>query len=170
MYCERKALKVSMLNHNTMDYLPIACLLISLICLFLTVFLSKQVKDNTLSKLNILGSELEEGMKSLTTQLDPIIATNSRAMGAVSSLSDDVKMDKALNRRIGLDLLDQNEDIVEVLKMAFPRVEEYVSEHPEAVTKLMPRLNKLLSDPEARERLNLGNFSKSDISRIWSDT
>ncbi|GAH98205.1 unnamed protein product, partial [marine sediment metagenome] len=100
---------------------------------------------------------------------EPIINANSRAMGAISSLSDDTKQDKAIERRIGQDLIAQNEDVVEVIRMAFPRVSEYIDDHPEAVTKLMPRLNTLLSDPEARKRLKLDSFKGSDLSRIWKE-
>ncbi|GAI16362.1 unnamed protein product, partial [marine sediment metagenome] len=40
-------------------------------------------------------------------------------------------MDKALERRIGQDLIGQNEDVIEVVRMAFPRVSEYIDDHPE---------------------------------------
>jgi len=133
------------------------------------LFLWKRLEKTTLSKLNILGSELNSGLETIYQDLDPIIKANSRAMGAISSLSDDTKQDKAIERRIGQDLIAQNEDVVEVIRMAFPRVSEYIDEHPEALTKLMPRLNQLLSDPEARKRLNLGDFKGSDLSRIWKE-
>jgi len=88
-------------------------------------------------------------------------------MGAISSLSDDTKQDKAIERRIGQDLIAQNDDVLEVIRMAFPRVSEYIDDHPEAITKLMPRLNTLLSDPETRKRLNLAADSRADLKRIW---
>ncbi|GAJ24117.1 unnamed protein product, partial [marine sediment metagenome] len=124
----------------------------------------------TRSTLDALGGQLQDGIKDINKQLEPIINANSRAMGAISSLSDDTKMDKALERRIGQDMMGQNEDVLEMIRMAFPKVAEYIDEHPEAITKLLPRLNTLISDPEARKRLNL-DFSntKSDISRIWRD-
>jgi len=130
-----------------MDYLPIVDALFSIFCLIFTIFLWRKLEKKTLTKLNLLGSELNSGLELVYKDIEPIIVANSRAMGAISSLSDDTKMDKALNRRIGQDLLAQNEDVLEVIKMAFPRVSEYMEEHPEAITKLMPRLNTLLSDP-----------------------
>jgi len=139
----------------------------SILSLILTLILWKKAWDFMLSKLEELGLELKSGLESVYKDIEPIIVANSRAMGAISSLSDDTKQDKAIERRMGQDLIAQNEDVVEVIRMAFPRVSEYIDEHPEAVTKIMPRLNALLSDPEARERLNLGSFQGSDLKRIW---
>lgn len=143
------------------DPLAIVSLIISLICLLLTLYLSKRVKEGVFNRLNELQEEFGVILK-------PIIDTNSRAMGAISSLSDDTKMDQTLERRIGQDLMSQNEDILEVIQMAFPRVAEYIEERPEAISKLMPRLNQLLQDPEARKRLNLDNsqFRGTDLKRF----
>lgn len=151
------------------DWIPIGSLIISVICLIITVFLWMKVRKDTFGILENLDLKLQNGLKDVGSQLEPILTANSRAMGAISSLSDDTKMDKALERRIGQDLLGQNEDIFEMVKMAFPRVAEYVEDRPEALSKLLPRLNTLISDPEARKRLNLdiSGASKSDISRIW---
>lgn len=151
------------------DWLPIGSLIISIICLMITVFLWNKVKTETFGILENLDTQLKKGLEDVGSQLEPILTANSRAMGAISSLSDDTKMDKALERRIGQDLLGQNEDIFEMVKMAFPRVAEYVEDRPEALSKLLPRLNTLISDPEARKRLNLdiSGASKTDISRIW---
>ncbi|MBA7537265.1 hypothetical protein ES705_29532 [subsurface metagenome] len=91
-------------------------------------------------------------------------------MGAISSVADNTKMEKALDRRIGLDTLDQYGDIVEGIRMAFPRVAEYIDERPEAITKLLPRLNTLINDPDTRKRLNLDLSGKSsDLNRIWRE-
>ena len=152
-----------------MEYLPIISVIFSILSLILMLLLWRKLENKTLLKLEGLASELNSGLEAIYKDLEPITHASSRAMGAISSLSDDTKMDKAIERRLGQDLLTQNEDILEVVKMAFPRVSEYIEEHPEAVTKLMPRLNTLLSDPEARKRLNLGDFKGSDISRIWKE-
>ena len=155
-----------------METLPILSLLFSIVSLLLTYFLWRRLEKSALSKLEGLATELNLGLEGIYKDMEPVVHASSRAMGAISNLSDDTKMDKALNRRIGQDLIAQNEDVLEVLAMAFPRVSEYIDEHPEAVTKLMPRLNKLISDPEARKRLNLGDVlsnSKSDIERIWKE-
>lgn len=128
-------------------------------------YLSKRNEKSTLLILDELALKLKTGLENINVDLEPVINASSRAMGAVSALSDDTKMEQALERRIGQDLMGQNEDIIEVLKIAFPRVAEYIEERPEAISKLMPRLNTLLNDPEARKRLNLESFS-SDISRI----
>jgi len=151
-----------------MNYLPMGSLLLSIICLLLTVFLWKRLEKTTVSKLLDIRRELENGLDSINEDLKPVTTASSRAMGAISSLSDKTKQDKALERRIGQDLIAQNDDVLEVIRMAFPKVSEYIDEHPEAITKLMPRLNTLLSDPEARKRLNLGSF-KSDLSRYWTE-
>jgi len=152
------------------DYLRIGTLLVAISSLTLTIFLWKRLEKSTLSKLIGIRHELENGLDSINEDLKPITNASSRAMGAISSLSDDTKQDKAIERRMGQDLIAQNEDVVEVIRMAFPRVSEYIDEHPEAVTKIMPRLNALLSDPEARKRLNLGSFSTtSDLSKIWKE-
>jgi len=131
------------------------------------LILWKRLEKSTVSTLEVIDSSMKKGLEQVYTDLAPVIDASSRALGAISSLSDDTKMDKALERRIGQDLIGQNEDILEVIKMAFPRVSEYIEERPEAVTKLMPRLNALLADPEARKRLNLGTFQGSDLKRIW---
>lgn len=152
------------------DPLPIYVLGSLGISLLFTVFLTKKASQTTKIVLDDLGDQLNDGLEALNGQLEPIIQANSRAMGAISGLADDTKMDKALERRIGKDLLGQNEDIYEMIKMAFPNVAEYVDEHPEAISKLLPRLNTLISDPEARGRLKLDFSNKSsDIQRIWSE-
>ena len=157
-----------MQDEYAMDYLPIITIIFSIISLILMLILLKRLERKTFQTLKGLGKQLQDGIANINLELEPIISANSRAMGAISSLSDDTKQNKALERRIGQDLIGQNEDVVEVIRMAFPRVSEYIDDHPEAITKLMPRLNQLLSDPEARKRLNLGGFS-SDISRIWKE-
>lgn len=135
-----------------------------------TVYFVNRVSKGTRNTLDALGEQLQQGIQDINERLAPIIKASSSAMGAISHLSDDTKMDKAIERRIGQDLIGQNEDTLEVIKMAFPRVAEYIEDHPEAVTKLLPRLNTLISDPEARKRLNLDlSGAKSDVSRIWQD-
>ncbi len=145
------------------DPLAIVGVLISVLSLILTLYLAKTLREKVLNHLVELKDEFE-------TILKPIIDTNSRAMGAIGSLNRDTVQDQALERRIGQDLLGQNEDVLEIIKMAFPSVSEYIEEHPEAITKLMPRLNTLLQDPEARKRLNLdtGSFRGKDLTDIWS--
>ena len=150
-----------------MNYLPIANAIFCIVNTTLMIILWKRERKSTVSTLERLGSELNSGLEGIYKDLEPVMDASSRAMGAISSLSDDTKQDKAIERRIGQDLIAQNEDVVEVIRMAFPRVSEYIDDHPEAITKLMPRLNALLSDPEARERLNLGSFKGSDLKRIW---
>lgn len=153
-----------------MDYLPIISIIFSIISLILVIIfliLMRRLEKQTVKTLHIIDLDMKEGLKKVYADLEPVINASSRAMGAISSLSDDTKQDKAIERRLGQDLIGQNEDVLEVIRMAFPRVSEYLDDHPEAVTKLMPRLNTLLSDPEARKRLNLGGTSLSDIQRIW---
>ncbi|MBA7637892.1 hypothetical protein ES703_45541 [subsurface metagenome] len=152
------------------DLIPIGIVLSTVISLVFTVYFVKRASKGTRNTLEDLGRQLKQGILDINEQLKPIIDANSRAMGVVSRLSDSGKMDKALESRIGKDLMGQNEDILEVIKMAFPNVAEYIEDHPEAITKLMPRLNTLISDPEARKRLNLDlSGAKSDLSRIWED-
>ena len=152
-----------------MDYLLILSLLLGIVSLLLTIFLWKKLDFKTLSFLEELDSKMDSALEKVNADLEPIINASSRAMGAISHLSDDTKMDKALERRLGQDLISQNEDVLEIIQMAFPRVSEYIDEHPEAVTKLMPRLNALISDPEARKRLKLGELGSSDLTRIWKE-
>ncbi|GAI10471.1 unnamed protein product [marine sediment metagenome] len=153
-----------------MDSTPILIVLATLLSLGFTVFMSRRAGQTTRIVLDKLGKQLEQGIEDINVQLEPIINANSRAMGAISSLSDETKMDKALERRIGQDMMGQNEDVLEMIRMAFPKVAEYVDEHPEAITKLLPRLNTLINDPEARKRLSLDGFNtKSDVSRIWRE-
>ncbi|GAI41689.1 unnamed protein product, partial [marine sediment metagenome] len=148
----------------------ILIVLATLLSLGFTVFWMKRGEKQTLRTLDALGGQLQNGIKDINKQLEPIINANSRAMGAISSLSDETKMDKALERRIGQDMMGQNEDVLEMIRMAFPKVAEYVNEHPEAITKLLPRLNTLISDPDARKRLNIDFLGKSsDVSRIWRE-
>lgn len=156
------------ISHGSMiDPLTIFAVAVSLISLLLTFYLSKKqsetLKEAVFERLTVIKGEFEE-------VLQPILVTNSRAMGAISGLSNETKMDQALERRIGQDLMGQNEDVLEVIKMAFPSVSEYIDEHPEAVVKLMPRLNQLLKDPEARKRLNLdAGGPTTGPSKAWSD-
>ncbi|GAH91081.1 unnamed protein product [marine sediment metagenome] len=148
----------------------IGIVLSTVICLVFTVYFVKRASKGTRNTLDSLGRSLDQGILDINEQLKPIIDANSRAMGVVSRLSDSGKMDKAIESRIGKDLIGQNEDVLEMIKMAFPNVAEYIESHPEAITKLMPRLNTLISDPEARKRLNLDlSGTKSDIKRIWED-
>lgn len=153
-----------------MDLVPIYLVISTLGCLIFSVLLVRRSSHGVRIHLDLLKTELAEGIEALNVQLEPVIVANSRAMGAISGLADDTKMDKALERRIGKDLLGQNEDILEVIKMAFPNVSEYLDEHPEAITKILPRLNTLISDPDARKRLNLDLSGKGgDLSRIWDE-
>jgi len=138
-----------------MDITPILILGSILISLGFTVFYTRRAENKTYVVLEGLQETLSQGIEAINTDLEPIIQANSRAMGVISNLSNDGKMDAALERRIGKDLLGQNEDILEMIRMAFPHVNEYIEEHPEAITKILPRLNTLISDPEARKRLNL---------------
>jgi len=127
----------------------------------------RRLEIKTVQALEIIDLDMKKALETIYADLEPVMHASSRAMGAISSMSDNTKQDKAIERRIGQDLVAQNEDIVELIRMAFPRVSEYIDDHPEAITKLMPRLNTLISDPEARKRLNLGSFSGSDLKRIW---
>lgn len=150
------------------DPLSLYVLGTTLLSLGFTVFYVRRVQKGTKNTLDELNNQLIEGLETISKELQPIIETNSRVMGVVSSMGDETKMDKALERRIGLDLMGENEDILEMVKMAFPNVAEYLEDHPEAISKLLPRLNTLISDPEARKRLKLDFSSKGgDVSRIW---
>lgn len=152
------------------DPIPILILLFALGNAGFTLYLVRKSSSTTRDTLNSLNKSLEQGILELNQQLDPVIKANSRAMGVISSLSNDTKMDSALERRIGQDMMDQYGDILELVKATFPRVAEYIEERPEAITKLLPRLNTLISDPEARKRLNFDGLSKSsDLTRIWGE-
>lgn len=152
------------------DYLSIGLLAGILFNLLFTIFLVRRASKETKNVLQGLDSSLQEGIENIREQIDPVIKGNSRAMGAISHLADSTKMDQALERRIGQDLMGEYDDVLEMVKMTFPRVAEYLEERPEALTKLIPRLNSLIGDPEARKRLKL-DFSqgKSDITRIWNE-
>jgi hypothetical protein len=157
-----------------MDLIPIAIGFLAILNGLFTVFWVNRASDKLGATLEGLNDSLAEGIQGLNDQLEPIMTANSRAMGAISSLSDGTKMDNALERRIGLDMMDQavgeNAEILDMIKMAFPRVQEYIDERPEAMVKLLPRIQQLLSDPNARARLNLdGSKGKSNISRIWNE-
>jgi len=135
-----------------------------------TVFFVRRAQKETRSTLDSLGRQLTEGIEAINTDIKPLTDAVSRSMGAVSSLADSAHMEKALDRRIGLDTMDQYGDIIEGIRMAFPRVAEYIDERPEAITKLLPRLNTLISDPETRKRLNLNlSGQSSDLDRIWRE-
>lgn len=153
-----------------MEYTWLVVGLSLLFSLYFTYFYVGRAQKETRIVLDSLGKQLQEGVQGLNEQLEPLHNAVSRSMGAISSVADSTKMDKALDRRIGLDTLDQYDDILEGVRLAFPRVAEYVDEHPEAITKLLPRLNTLISDPEARKRLNLDFSGKSsDVDRIWRE-
>ena len=153
-----------------MDLLPIGLALSTLFSLVFTIIFVKRASKETRDTLEVLDQQLEEGLEEIRESLKPVIDGSSRAMGAISSIADSTKMDKALERRIGQDMIGQNDDVLEMIRMAFPRVAEYVDEHPEAITKLLPRLNTLISDPDTRKRLNLDLSGKSsDVSRIWRE-
>lgn len=161
---------ISSIYRSRMDLLPILIGSSTLISLVFTVFYVSRAQKSTKKILESLQEQLHQGVQDLNDQLDPIIKANSRAMGAISGLADETKMDKALERRIGLDLMSEYSDILDLVKVTFPNVAEYVDDHPEAITKLLPRLNTLISDPEARSRLKLDFSSKSrDLSRIWDE-
>ncbi|MBA7537275.1 hypothetical protein ES705_29542 [subsurface metagenome] len=153
-----------------MDYTWLVVGLSLLFSLYFTYYYVGRVQKETRITLNDLGSQLTEGIKQINSDLEPVHNAVSRSMGAISSVADNTKMEKALDRRIGLDTLDQYGDIVEGIRMAFPRVAEYIDERPEAITKLLPRLNTLINDPDTRKRLNLDLSGKSsDLNRIWRE-
>ncbi|GAI01509.1 unnamed protein product, partial [marine sediment metagenome] len=138
-----------------METLWIVTALTLIFSLSFTVYFVKRAQKETRITLDALGSQLTEGINQINSDLEPVHNAVSRSMGAISSVADNTKMEKAIDRRIGLDTLDQYGDVVEGIRMAFPRVAEYLDDRPEAITKLLPRLNTLISDPETRKRLNL---------------
>ncbi|MBA7646664.1 hypothetical protein ES703_54430 [subsurface metagenome] len=143
---------------------------LTIISIGFTIFYVNRASKQTEITLNSLGRQLDQGIQDINSQLDPIMKTNSRAMGHLQSLGDDTRIENTLDRKIGLDLKDQYGDIYEGIKLVFPRVAEYLDDRPEAITKLLPRLNTLISDPETRKRLNLDLSGKSgDLSRIWRE-
>ena len=151
-------------------YTLIAIFVATIVSLGFTIFYVNRASKQTRITLNSLGVELNQGIQDLNDQLDPIMKTNSKAMGYFQSMSDDTHIEKTLDRRIGQDMMDQYGDILEGVRMAFPRVAEYLDDRPEAITKLLPRLNTLINDPDTRKRLNLDLSGKSgDLSRIWRD-
>jgi len=155
---------------SEMDLVWIGLGLTTLGCLIFSVFLTWRASKKTRIHLNELNDQLIQGLEDINTSLKPVKDASSRAMGAIGGLDASNKLDRALDRRIGQDLMGQNEDIIELISMAFPRVAEYIEERPEALTKILPRLNTLISDPETRKRLNLDLSGKrSDLSRVWED-
>jgi len=153
-----------------MDFTTIFLGLSTILSVGFTIFYVNRASKGTRNTLEALGRQLEQGIEDINIRLKPTIDASSRAMGAIQSLSQDTRVEQALERRIGQDLMGQNEDILEMIKMAFPRVAEYLEERPEAISKLLPRLNTLISDPETRKRLNFDGFSKtSDLSRFWRE-
>lgn len=152
-----------------MDLL-IAIIVFTVISSGFTVFYVNRASNQTRITLNSLGTQLRQGIEDINTQLEPIMKTNSQYMGHIQSLGDDTRIEQTLDRKIGLDMMDQYGDIYEGIKMVFPHVAEYLDERPEAITRLLPRLNTLISDPEARKRLNLDlSGTKGDLSRIWGN-
>lgn len=150
---------------------PLIFVIVStIISLGFTLFYVNRVGKQTRITLDSLGETLNQGIVSLQDQLDPIMKTNSKAMGYFQSMGQDTTIENTLDRKIGLDLKDQYGDIYEGIKLVFPRVAEYLDDRPEAITKLLPRLNTLITDPETRKRLNLDLSGKSgDLSRFWSE-
>lgn len=141
---------------------------LTILSIIFTVFLVNRASKHTEITLLSLRETLHQGITDINSQLEPIMKTNSRAMGHLQSLGDETRIEQTLDRKIGLDMMDQYGDIYEGIRLAFPRVAEYLDERPEAITKLLPRLNTLISDPETRKRLNLDLSGKqSDLSRIW---
>jgi len=145
-------------------------MIFTVISIGFTVFYVNRASKQTEITLNSLGRQLDQGILDINSQLEPIMKTNSQYMGHIQSLGDDTRIETTLDRKIGLDMMDQYGDIYEGIKMAFPRVAEYLEDRPEAITKLLPRLNTLISDPDTRKRLNLDiSGAKSDLSRIWGN-
>jgi len=134
------------------------------------VFTWKSGKTTRLT-LDSLGEQLNQGLIEVGVKLEPVLKTNKTAMGFIGSMSQDSIMDKTLEKKIGLDMMGQYSDIIEGLQLVFPNVAEYIQERPEAITKLLPRLNTLITDPEVRKRLKFDGFEgkKSNLSRIWND-
>jgi len=137
--------------------------LLSCVSLFFTW---KSGKTTRLT-LDSLGEKLNQGLIEVGTVLDPIIKTNSKAMSYFNSMSQDTRLDSTLDRKIGQDLTNQYGDIMEGIKMMFPNVAEYIEDRPEAITKLLPRLNTLISDPDMRKRLNFNDVGKDKKSSFF---
>ena len=148
----------------------IVIILATVISSLFTVFYMNRASKQTEITLNSLGSQLTQGIQDINSQLEPIMKTNSQYMGHIQSLGENTRIETTLDRKIGLDTMDQYGDIMEGIKLAFPRVAEYLEDRPEAITKLLPRLNTLISDPETRKRLNLDlSGTKGDLSKIWRE-
>jgi len=127
---------------------------ISFVIASFSLYFTWETGKKTRITLDSLGEQLNQGLTEVGTVLEPILKTNSKAMGYFNSLSQDGRLDSTLDRKIGQDLTNQYGDIMEMVKMAFPNVAEYIEDRPEAITKLLPRLQTLISDPDMRKRLN----------------
>ena len=153
----------------------------TIVSLGFTIFLVNRAAKPTKITLEELKKALDDGiielneillqkLQDLDSELEPIMKTNTKAMSYFQSMGDDTRIENTLDRKIGQDMMDQYGDIYEGIKLAFPRVAEYLDDRPEAITKLLPRLNTLISDPETRKRLNLDlSGAKGDLSRIWNN-
>ena len=126
---------------------------------------------NRVSKgIRISLDEHKDSIFNINSQLKPIISNNARTMSIIQNMGNDIRIEKTLDRKIGEDMIGQYSDIIEGVRLAFPQVAEYIDERPEAIIKLMPRLQTLITDPELRKRLKFdeSDTKKYDLSRIWN--
>jgi len=119
-----------------------SALIIGSVSLFFTW---KSAKSARLT-LDSLGVQLQQGLDEVGEVLSPITKTNSKAMSYFNSMSQDTRLDQTLDRKIGQDMIGQYGDIMEGISMMFPNVAEYIKDRPEAITKLLPRLQTLISE------------------------
>ena len=97
-------------------------------------------------------SILEEFQTTLTAlnsqfkeELEPIITTNKRAMGIISAKSVDARQLKKAESLLSEGILSQNQLLLSGIEAISPQLAEHLTENPDTLLGLLPRLEAILS-------------------------
>lgn len=93
--------------------------------------------DDTVERVSIALRE------HVDQELEPAKVAVSRAMTTKSKAGIDAIQRKALNKRIGQDMIDLQSPEVKLLLEMFPRASEYVEKNPDLIMELLPRIQAL---------------------------
>lgn len=101
---------------------------------------------------------LEAFINETKEQIDPIVKTNSRAMGMIADKSVTVRQEKSAMKALGQDLIDNNEMIISAVEMVSPLFAEKLRGNPQMVVSLLPQIKQILgnTDPDFLKNLTGG--------------
>ena len=128
--------------------------LISVLCAF---FIVKNSREGISEEFQTTLIKVNEDIQ---TTLKPILDTNSRAMGIISAKSVDARQLKKAENLLSEGIIEQNQLLLQGIEAVSPQLSEYLTENPDVILGLLPRLQAILQ----KSGVNLGDLSGNPLS------